>query len=195
MTRMVLVISLLCATGAAADVIQQDGTGCGQPNSNDISCRYYIPPFFWPATQRNAGPSFSGSGFQQDTSVFTPDPGFALLDSNGAADVTEQPLVGGGDRRQAFDLVYDLTAGGTTYRIDQPVEFAFSTRSGEFSRRTHNLDLLSSDPPSLVVYPKFDPPWVRELPEPGMWSELLSISICGAMMAGLATLGDRRMLP
>lgn len=200
-SRIALAISFVCASSALADMVQPDARVCEEPNSSDTTCTYNTPSFFWPASYRNAATSFSWSGSQRDTMLLALDAGSPIFNSKGTfvgtltADITELPAVQDADHRQVSDLVYNLNTAGTTYRIDQPVDFVFRMGSDEPKSGTHALDLSSADSSSLVVYPKLDRPWVKEVPEQTAWSELLSISLGGAIIVGLAALCDRRTLP
>lgn len=223
-TRVLLAISFVCAGSAVADMIQQDATGCGDPDSNNMTCTYYVPPLLRASPQGHAAPGFPWAGSRGDTSLFILDPGSPITNSKGtpagnfngipagnfkgipagdfkgtlvgnlAANLTGLGLQSNDD--PAFDLVYSLTAGGTTYRIGQPLEFVFRMGSDETSGGGKPFSKLqSSDSVPLAVLPIFDRPRARELPEQTVWSEWLSISLGGAIIVGLAALLDRRILP
>jgi len=197
-TRVIFAIitSFVCATGAVADVIQPDATQCGEPNSIDIACGFR-PTFLWPGSRGNTPLAFSWSASQSDATRFTLDQGSPVFDFTGSpvgtltAAVTPDLPFGTVNRENEIDLVYALSSGGTAYRIDQPVEFVFSMGSDEFAGWKPDLNPQSADSESLTLYPTFERPWARELPEGTEWSELLSISLGGAVMGGLVALRDR----
>lgn len=205
LSRIALAISLVCASSAVADMIQPDAKVCGEPNSSDTTCSYDTPPLFWPAPHRNAATSFSGPESQRDTTLLALDAGSPIFNSKASfagtstADITEPPAVQGASHRLTFDvansLTNSLTAGGTTHRIDRPLDFVFEMGSDETLDWKPVFDQQSSDSVPVTAVPEFDQPRASELPEQEAWSELLSISLGGAIIVGLAALCDRRILP
>ena len=204
MTRVVLanICLFVCASGAFGDAIQSDSSRCREPNSSNITCRY-APAFFWLGSSGNTVPTFSGSAPQGDISLLALDPGSPSFDFTGTPvghSTTglisylpwELPAPQGPDRK-AFELDDTLTAGGSMHRINQPVRFVFAKALDKSAGRGHilDVDLPSSVRASSVIYPKFDQAEAKEVPEQTEWSELLSISLGGTVMAGLAALQNR----
>jgi hypothetical protein len=193
------VCAFLCATSVVADVIQPDSTSCDDPGSVDVNC-HYTPAILWPSFWTTSGPSSSQA--RENRAFFTPDAGTPVFDFKGArvgtltAEIISGSLYPGDhmspiDERHGFDLVYNVTAGGATDRIDQPLEFAFAMGSETFPVWRSPFDLPGSDSVPLLLYPRL--PWARAraLPEQTTWSELLTLSLGSALLAGLVAIRKR----
>lgn len=215
MTRLLCAFTcaLFCATGGFADILQSDSTACDHSDSIDGTCNSIsVPSVFWPGL--HPSPASPWPEAQDSSSVFSIDSDVPVYDLNDGpvgmlrTRIVSNTLFGANytpavDDPPGFDLIYYLTVGGTTYRIDQPLDVVFAVASDKFSVWNSSdkfsvwnssYHVPSSDSSPVVLSPRLYRPWAKDLAEQTTWSEMLSVSLSGAVMAGLVAIRNRRTL-